>query len=233
MSSQSVQETIPFSNLNPWNRTVLAPNIRKIWSIRESSSPHRDTLIHIHSQFSYNNLHECPQATAEKLNEKWKTNVTQLWQPSHKSRLPSLPVGCLLFFVTLFLGKLDHVVNPQDCNGSLRGKLQQDGKRWWDRTRTSQIPWRERNKRTNLNNLYFAHRWLYHAILKVVANDTFREVQTHTAQQGSKLNGNPSTGSRSKSHLEPFRACSVSPKTEGLSLGINWTRLGKRIIPGF
>ena len=89
MSSQSVQETIPFSNLNPWNRTVLAPNIRKIWSIRESSSPHSDTLIHIHSQFSYNNLRECPQATAEKLNEKWKTNVTQLWQPSHKSRLPS------------------------------------------------------------------------------------------------------------------------------------------------
>ena len=40
-----------------------------------------------------------------------------------------LPVGCLLFFVTLFVGKLDHVINPQDCNGSLRGKLQQDGKR--------------------------------------------------------------------------------------------------------
>jgi hypothetical protein len=97
-----------------------------------------------------------------------------------------------------------------------------DGIELW----TSQIPLRERNKRPNLNNLYFAHRWLYHAVLKVVANDTFREVKTHTAQQISKLNGNSSTGSRCKSHLEPFRACSVSR--------INRTiPYGKRIIPGF
>jgi len=75
-----------------------------------------------------------------------------------------------------------------------------DGIELW----TSQIPLRERNKRPNLNNLYFAHRWLYHAVLKVVANDTFREVKTHTAQQRSKLNSNQRTGSRNKSHLEPF-----------------------------
>jgi hypothetical protein len=72
---------------------------------------------------------------------------------AQESTTPIL-VGSLLFFVTLFLGKLDHVVNPQYSNGSLRGKL---------------------------NNLHFAHRWLYHAILKVVANDTFREVKAHTA----------------------------------------------------
>jgi hypothetical protein len=37
-----------------------------------------------------------------------------------------LLVGCLLFVTLFFLGKLDHVVNPQDSNGSLRGKLQQE-----------------------------------------------------------------------------------------------------------
>ena len=199
-------------------------------SHRHPTGIHWYTSILSFPTTTYTNAHRPQLAKAKrKMKNKCYTAMTTITQES----TALLPVGCLLFFVTLFLGKLDHVVNPQDCNGSLRGKLQQDWKRWWDRTRTSQIPWRERNKRTNLNNLYFAHRWLYHAILKVVANDTFREVQTHTAQQGSKLNGNPSTGSRSKSHLEPFRACSVSPKTKGLGLGINWTRLGKRIIQGF
>jgi hypothetical protein len=43
------------------------------------------------------------------------------------------------------------------------------------------------NKCTNLNNLYFAHCWLNHTILKVVANDTFRQVKTHAAANGRKI----------------------------------------------
>jgi hypothetical protein len=39
----------------------------------------------------------------------------------------------------------------------------------------------------NLNNLYFAHCWLNHTILKVVANDTFRQVKTHAAANGRKI----------------------------------------------
>ena len=38
------------------------------------------------------------------------TTVTHVHYPLEE-------VGCLLFFVTLFLSKLDHVVNPQDSNG--------------------------------------------------------------------------------------------------------------------
>jgi hypothetical protein len=34
---------------------------------------------------------------------------------------------------------------------------------------------------TNLDNLYFAHRWLNHAVFKVVADYTFRQVKTHAA----------------------------------------------------
>jgi hypothetical protein len=43
------------------------------------------------------------------------------------------------------------------------------------------------NKSTDLNNLYFAHCWLNHSILKVVANDTFRQVKTHAAANGGKF----------------------------------------------
>jgi hypothetical protein len=55
------------------------------------------------------------------------------------------------------------------------------------------------NKWTNLNNLYFAHRWFNHTILEVVANDTFREIKAHAEQKKEAIfNGKQSTNCRSR-----------------------------------
>jgi hypothetical protein len=41
----------------------------------------------------------------------------------------------------------------------------------------------------DLDNLYFAHGWLDHAVFKVVADYTFLQVKTHAAAKfGTKLN---------------------------------------------
>jgi hypothetical protein len=42
---------------------------------------------------------------------------------------------------------------------------------------------------TDLDDLYFAHGWLDHAVFKVVADYTFLQVKTHAAAKfGTKLN---------------------------------------------
>jgi hypothetical protein len=81
----------------------------------------------------------------------------------------------------LFLVKLDHVVNPHDGNGGFRGKLQREMCEVCDGSQTQRVTRKLTSVCTNLDNLYFAHRWLNHAVFKVVADYAFRQVKTHAA----------------------------------------------------